>query len=732
MRSRVVSDARSHFFRSEACFDDSHRVLRRLALLRSRSRTRNSPRRSSTASIRTAQRGTTVECEIAGAELKAATALTFGHPGITAELVAPRNSRIAVKDDVPVGRYDVRAVCPLGVSSCRSFVVGDRKQVLEVEPNNDPEKSQRVELPVTVAGRIKDNLDVDRFTFAANKGDRVFVDAWAWRLDSKLDATLLVTGPDGRELAYNGDYYGKDAFVDFVAPADGDYSVKIWDFVYGAGSEMTYRLEIGTFPHLDAIVPNFVAPGKPTTVTIYGRNLPGGRPATETCAVAGRPLEMLTQEVTLSPSANGIRSGEAIRPAQALLEGTEFRLTTGQGSSNPLFVEFVDAPAVLEQEPNGALDAAQRVTVPSEVAGSFGAAGDLDFYSFEAKKGETLVIEIFGERNSGLTDPMMAAFDAKGKRIALGSADDFGRNIGKLRFPTNTRDSRWDFNVPADGVYTVQVRDLYHQQRGDARFTYRLSFRRPQPDFRLIAAPTADILPDATVVRRGGNYWLDVLVSRNDGFDGPITVRAENLPAGVTAEPVVVGKGRGSVPLVFHAAPDAPPADAVIRIVGTATIGESTVERVARGGGLTWSTVNTPGIARMNDTIPLAVREAPPFTITAKPKAAAVEAGKTLTIDVDVARAADWNDDVQLSGYDLPDKATVPLVTVKKGSTTGTVELTLPPNQAPGPYTITIHGSGQAPKNYPTEPDVSKRDKNIRCLTTSNPITFEVTAAEKK
>ncbi len=670
------------------------------------------------------KQGSSVECAINGNDLAGATGLYFSHAGITAESIDGKKFKVSVAADVPVGRYDVRAVCPGGVSSPRSFVVGDRTEFIEKEPNNEPAKAERVSLPTVVNGQISGAVDVDCFVFSLKKGERVFIDCWAWRIDSKLDATLMLYDAQGKEVAYNGDYYGKDPFIDFTAEADGDYTVKIWDFIYSSGQDLVYRLEIGTLPHLDAIVPAVVTPGKPTSVTIYGRNLPGGQPAPAEMQVQGKPLEMLTQEITLNADPDGIHAGEAIRPPQALLEGREFRLTTAGGASNPLFISYSTEPVVLEKEPNNSLETAQQLSVPCEVAGTFSPIGDLDYYSFNAKKNDKLVVEVFGERQSGLADPSLTGFDSKGKRIF--NSDDLGKNIGQLRFTTTTRDARWDFTAPGDGQYSVQVRDLYHQQRGDPRFTYRLSIHAPQPDFRLAAAPTAEIQPDSTVVRQGGNYWMDILAERKDGFDDPITVTAEDLPAGVTCEPVVIARGKTSAPLVFHAAADAPIGHAAIRVIGKAKIGERDVTHAARGGGLTWATVNTPGIARMFDTIMLSVRNPAPFVVTATPAAKEVAVGGTLSIKVHVDRATDWNDDVQLAGFDLPQNATVQLVTIKKGETEGSVELKLPNNAKPGPLTFTINGSGQAPRNYATEKEAAKRDKNIRCVLPSNSITVEV------
>jgi hypothetical protein len=359
------------------------------------------------------------------------------------------------------------------------------------------------------------------------------------------------------------------------------------------------------------------------------------------------------------------------------------------------------------------------------VSGTFAPAGDLDYYAFSAKRGEKIVVEVFGERQSGLPDPFLAGLNATGKRIF--TLDDTGRNIGRLRFTTNTRDPRWDLSVPADGDYFVQVRDLYHQQRGDVRFTYRLSVHKPRPDFRLIVVPAHDVQPDATVVGQGGRHWMDVLAFRQDGFDGPIRVEASHLPPGVTCAPVVIAPGKTSAPLVFHAAKDAPIGHAAIQVVGKAVIDDQEVVRHARGGGLTWPTVNTPGIARLADSIVLAVRRPAPFAVTAVPARTEVTAGAKLPITVRVERAADWAEGIQLSGFDLPDRSTVALVSVAKGATEAKVELALAANVRPGTYTFTINGAGQALEDYARTRDPKKpRGRNVRAVYPSNPITITV------
>ncbi len=127
----------------------------------------------------------------------------------------------------------------------------------------------------------------------------------------------------------------------------------------------------------------------------------------------------------------------------------------------------------------------------------------------------------------------------------------------------------------------------------------------------------------------------------------------------------------------------------------------------------------------------IAVGKAVPFSVTATPDQATVTAGEKFKFKVKVERAKDWTENVQMSGFDLPNNAVVPLVTVAKGSTEGDVEVTLPANLRPGLYTFTINGAGQVPRDY-AKPDANKsRSNNIRVVYPSNPITITVIGATK-
>ena len=108
----------------------------------------------------------------------------------------------------------------------------------------------------------------------------------------------------------------------------------------------------------------------------------------------------------------------------------------------------INARGKLAGEPlNDSLSMAQAVETPVTVNGTLTVA-DRDFYRFQAKSGEQLILETEARRIGSAVDPAIELFDATGKRI--------GRNEDA---PGIGVDSRLTFTAPAAGDYIVAVRD---------------------------------------------------------------------------------------------------------------------------------------------------------------------------------------------------------------------------------------------------------------------------------
>lgn len=640
------------------------------------------------------KQGTTFDLTIAaGAELDGVNQLYFSHPGIkAAQKMSPPGAlpvaseplanqfSITIAPDVPPGVYDVRASGTFGMSNPRSFVVGGQAEVREQPGNNVREKAMPVELNSVINGTA-DGSNSDWYKFAAKAGQRVLIDVWAERIDSRMDGALALHDAAGRQLQRSQDFNRRDPFLDFAVPADGEYFLKIYDFVYGGGPEYFYRVSIGTQPYIDFILPPAGLPGTKGIYTIYGRNLPGGAVA-EGQSILGRPLEKLAVEIELPADKTTERLAPSLfsQPSDAEIDGLEYRLTTPQGATNPYFIGYAAAPVVMELEPNDDPTKAQTVTAPCEFVGQFGPRGDQDWLQFEAKAGQVFWLEIASQRLGLPTDPAVllqrvTKNDKGEEQVAdIQDLDDNAANAGGLSFNTASADGAFRFAVPADGIYRLLVRDLYQGASADPRRIYRLDIRPEHLDFRLAAVapfPSNNKLearPWNPVLRRGDSTRIDVAAFRRDGFAGEITVAAEGLPAGVTCLPAVIGPGQNSTTLVLAASDQAPAFAGEIRIVGRAKIGEAEVARTARAGAVLYAAPqNTPAQARLARSLTLAVipAETTPFL---------VELGEGKTWEM--SRAG---------------KLEIPVKVTRRGEIKGNLTLTalgLPPNVVPQPLTF--------------------------------------------
>ncbi len=540
------------------------------------------------------QRGTAVDAAtLTGADLDDAHALYFSHPGITAApktnvvngqpQPVPGQFVVTIAGDVPVGIYDVRAIGRFGISNPRSFAVGDRPEIRETEPNNTPDKANVLALNSVVEGRSDGAADIDYYKISGSAGQRILADCQARRIDSRMNASLEIRSATGRKLAYSHRQFRQDPLLDFTLPAAGDYYLVVSDFVYGGGAEFFYRLTVHTGPHVDFVVPASGVPGSTGEFTLFGRNLPGGTPTA--LRIGGHVLDQLKVQITLPTDGSQLQFGELAGPAEAGSDGTPYTFVSPAGTANPVMIYFAASPTAIEQEPNDSGATAQKVAVPAEITGQFQARGDVDVYSFEAKSGDVYWIEAYGQRTGSAADPYLVVDqlvrDDKGVETVkrLTAVDDTATNIGGLQFNTTTDDPQFRFVAPADGTFRVELRDRYFESRGDPGLTYRLAIRKESPDFRLAAvthAPTADQNQQQSTwelgLRKGDAAALNVMAFRRDGFNGPIDVTAEGLPAGVTCTGVVIGPGQSAANLVVSSTEQAPDWFGSIRIVGKARL----------------------------------------------------------------------------------------------------------------------------------------------------------------
>jgi len=688
--------------------------------------------------------GSTVELEVTAADAEGDLQLWFDHPGFKAvpldgEPPKPGRFKVTIGADVPEGTYDVRLLGRFGISSPRLFAVATGLADLpEKEPNDIPIQANAVPLNVAVAGS-SDNNGQDYFRFAARQGQRLTFDCQATRLDSELDATLMVVDAAGAIVASNADYRGRDPTIDFICPADGEYLLEIHDLSYRGGNP--YRLLITDRPYIENVFPRAVEPGKPIELVALGYNFgSAGQPAP--WQIDGRPLEEYRFTVTPPNSAEAISNfqflehptGHSVLPTAATctLAGFQVRVPLAPASSPAATLVFAGGPVTLEQEPNNETNKPQRLSLPATVSGRFDAPRDADWFEFTADEEGSYEIQVFSERIAGQADPYVALVDEGGNRVQ--EFDDFGHRIAA--FDGHLRDPVGMVNLAKGKTYRLLVQDRYG--RGGARYQYVLSLGRARPDFFAAAIHGANPGPAGINVRQGGATYLDIVIHRQGGFGEPITITAEGLPPGVHAIPVTV-PGDTRVPFVLWADADAPASTAVVRLVATGAAGgpppeaprsppPETLRREVRPYTRVWSIANISS-SRPTREMVVAVRETAPYMVRIVPERASVTAGGKLELKLEAARYwSDFTAPIRVIGLSLPGGFNLAEVEIAAGKTEATCIVEVG-NMRSGDYTLTLLGQAQVPFNKDT---ASKERPNTLVSMPSRPVTITVLPPEQK
>ena len=157
-----------------------------------------------------------------------------------------------------------------------------------------------------------------------------------------------------------------------------------------------------------------------------------------------------------------------------------FRLRTKQGVSylrtfwvlpfpNIKEANTFDQKRKITVEENDTFDEPQAIVLNTVIQG-IARKEDVDYYCFEGKKGQRVTIEVFGMRlGRSLFDPYLALLDSESFELA--TSDDT---------VLTKRDPFISLNLPADGDYTILVRESSYQGGNNADYLLQVS-ESPRP-----------------------------------------------------------------------------------------------------------------------------------------------------------------------------------------------------------------------------------------------------------
>lgn len=105
-----------------------------------------------------------------------------------------------------------------------------------------PETAQPLGLPVALSGRLGEANDLDSYRFEAKKDALYSFEVVARRAGAAIDPILRIVDAKGKMMVEVDDTFGKDPRIEWKAPADGVYAVRLGDLHSRGGEAYGYVL----------------------------------------------------------------------------------------------------------------------------------------------------------------------------------------------------------------------------------------------------------------------------------------------------------------------------------------------------------------------------------------------------------------------------------------------------------------------------------------------------------
>ncbi len=467
--------------------------------------------------------------------------------------------------------------------------------VLEAEPNDSEEviQSQSASsLPIAFNGIIEKPGDVDCFQFTAKKGDRFRVHCLANAIGSPLDPTLWIrlVGAKGNpqratdarpnQLGYppfagmNRDTL--DAFIDFTAPADGNYVLGVEDDRGNGGADFVYRVEIA--PETDAVYVYIPQDGEAAfqPQSRQAISVPnGGRYNTQLSIInTNRPFNGDLELVALGLPDGVTMHAPRVTPAMPRVP-VVFEAAPGTKLQGK-FIEIVARPVV--DTPKPAADEAKPAEGEAKPAENATTAGDdekkneaqpkltsgfrqsipmngsnnNDFYLFNTFDKLAIAVTETAPFSIEIEEPKSALVQngEMSLKFKIVRAEGFSEPVSvALEWKPNGVSTGTPISVPADksegeyklgaarnataGAYEVTLSAVSGAQRPAYRDGNSRTYVSTKPFKLLVAEPHIDAKFARTSIERGKTAQLTVKLNHLKPFQGKAIATLVRLPRGV-------------------------------------------------------------------------------------------------------------------------------------------------------------------------------------------------------
>jgi hypothetical protein len=664
------------------------------------------------------QIGKQVTVTLAGKELAATDALVFSIPDVTAKRADSGRFIVSVAAEANSQDCDVWCVVDGQLSNPRRFVVTAQPSIDETGKNDDRNSAQTMPFPGAVDGRLESAAKLDWFQFEAKAGQTISLSCRSRTLDGSTKPSIALFDPAGREIGHSTGRR-REPLLHRKLTGTGTYLIRVVDSAYRSTSGSFYRLELFSEPVIVAAWPDLVQRKGSTELEFYTFERADAPASLFQLAGSRTLLDVAAEKRVLNQnsmrpfwhSTNEEFETQNVTPADwPSLGAARVRLTDRE-------VSYEDENATESTAKS------QRLPVPVLLNGRFNKRGDVDWFSFEAKKDEALRVDIYGDRLGHQMDVDAAIMDASGKTLITFPDATAPKNLPPVLTQTSL-DVSGIWKAPADGEFFLVVRDLYGSSLFGVNRSYVVSLRRSQPSFRLVVTPPDEKAPAGYSIPRNGRTAIRLSLVRRDGFNDAVRIGLSDssLKAGLTLGETWIGRGESSGVAILSNADNSKSESAVrfLELTGGTETDELPVMVQARAVTLLRAG-STEG--RVMERLPVSVSSKLPLDVTLA-VAGEVVAGEKLNVELKtVLSAGKLKSDMAVEFSGLPTGTKAPATALKLGTQAVPIQISVPAKTLPGRYSVAVAVKATV-VSEPIEKEAKAKEQQI--VVWSNAVSFDV------
>lgn len=436
------------------------------------------------------------------------------------------------------------------------------------EPNNNAANATAIAYGGRSGGVIGRPGDVDWYKFTGKAGDRIWVDIDAAIHDSRLESSLQLRSANQTVIgAPDLDPVTGDYTLEYALPADGWYYLRLREANHPVEGGLPYyyvlSLDVDDYAEPNDIREQATPIRLGTLLTSLTISQPGdvdyyrldvvGNPLVDIVVNSDPATSPLDAYLCLEEPDGTVTctddKGADPDPmiSRSLMAGTYYLHVTdigerGGGSAYSYSLAIAPAASADPCEPNNTLTSATPIQFGSRVDNltldPVGAPtnGDVDFFKFDGRIGETIYADVRARRDGSPLDATLQLQGPNGNTV-LASNNNFG----------GSPDPYLEFRLPADGTYYLRVRSARHPNDGGPDYTYSLQVMRDlyEPNDTMVQATTiaygqtlsAEVHPvfrpqqadwDVDYYRFSGKVGDHVAARLLDTFDGELKLLGPN------------------------------------------------------------------------------------------------------------------------------------------------------------------------------------------------------------